>query len=63
MKKKISETLNENIHNQANALGDTIIKFNQINYDGCKFSFYFALLDYRQSERENWTNNRLIQIE
>lgn len=25
------ETLNENIHNQVNALGDTILRFNRIN--------------------------------
>lgn len=37
MEKNYSETLNENIHNQANALGGIAIKFNKINY---------VLLDY-----------------
>lgn len=31
-KKYYSETLSENIHNQANVLGGIAIKFNNINY-------------------------------
>lgn len=45
-KQNYSETLNENIHNQANDLEGITINFNKINYVTYKFSFYFALLDY-----------------
>lgn len=37
MEKNYSETVNENIHNQANVLGGIAVKFNNFNY---------ALLDY-----------------
>ena len=43
--KNHSETLNENIHNQVNAVAHMSFKFKRINIDGCKFNFYFALLD------------------
>lgn len=46
MERNYSKTLNENIHNQAHALEGIAINFNKISYGECKFSFYFALLDY-----------------